>query len=483
LGSVTWAGPIYVDGSAPPGGDGANWSTALRFLQDALLLATAGDEVRVAQGVYRPDRSGAFPNGTGNRETSFELRSGVTLHGGYAGLSDPNNPNVRDIALHETSLSGDLLDDDDPNFVNNDENSYHVLTATGVNNDAILDGFTITAGNADGADPDSIGGDNDGAALLNLHGSDPVLINSTFRGNRANDSGGAIYNRYENSSPTLINCVFDGNRAASGGAVMNRGGPMQLVNCVFCRNKGGDRAGAIRIYCTGNVTTLRNCTFWGNTAPVGRVLACATCSANYPSGALLVNCICWDGGSELSHDAASTVTVSYCDVQGTTPVDHNIAADPLFADPAGGDYRLAPGSPCIDAGDNAYPMRDKSDWDADGCVTDPLPVDLDGYARYVDDLATPDTGRGAAPLVDMGAYEFNSTAYLPPGPCPGDLDCDGTVGFGDINPFVQQLSNFSAWQATYPGCDPRTGDIDNDGIYGQSSFGDINPFVALLSGN
>ena len=67
----------------------------------------------------------------------------------------------------------------------------------------------------------------------------------------------------------------------------------------------------------------------------------------------------------------------------------------------------------------------------------------------------------------------------------GDLNCDGTYGqgsFGDINPFVQYLSNFSAWQATYPGCPPQNGDINGDGTYGQGSFGDINPFVALLSG-
>jgi hypothetical protein len=71
------------------------------------------------------------------------------------------------------------------------------------------------------------------------------------------------------------------------------------------------------------------------------------------------------------------------------------------------------------------------------------------------------------------------------GPIPaltGDLNCDGTAGFADINPFVQHLSNFAAWQAAYPGCPPENGDINGDGTYGQASFGDINPFVALLSG-
>ena len=64
----------------------------------------------------------------------------------------------------------------------------------------------------------------------------------------------------------------------------------------------------------------------------------------------------------------------------------------------------------------------------------------------------------------------------------GDLNCDGHVDFADINPFVLYLSNFNAWLTAFPGCNPRNGDINNDGTYGQASFGDINPFVALLAG-
>ena len=63
----------------------------------------------------------------------------------------------------------------------------------------------------------------------------------------------------------------------------------------------------------------------------------------------------------------------------------------------------------------------------------------------------------------------------------GDLNCDGAVNFGDINPFVQYLSDFVAWQGAYC-CPARNGDINGDGSYGQGSFADINPFVALLSG-
>ncbi|MEW6199108.1 MAG: hypothetical protein AB1601_10665 [Planctomycetota bacterium] len=62
----------------------------------------------------------------------------------------------------------------------------------------------------------------------------------------------------------------------------------------------------------------------------------------------------------------------------------------------------------------------------------------------------------------------------------GDVNCDGEVDFGDINPFVLILTNPAAWQAQYPTCDPKTGDINGDGIV---DFGDINPFVSLLTGS
>jgi hypothetical protein len=64
--------------------------------------------------------------------------------------------------------------------------------------------------------------------------------------------------------------------------------------------------------------------------------------------------------------------------------------------------------------------------------------------------------------------------------CHGDLNCDGTIDFRDINPIVLYLSDAAQWQAEYPGCDPRNGDLNCDGTYGQWSFGDINPFVQLM---
>jgi hypothetical protein len=79
----------------------------------------------------------------------------------------------------------------------------------------------------------------------------------------------------------------------------------------------------------------------------------------------------------------------------------------------------------------------------------------------------------------VGGFWSATATALPV--CKGDMNCDGQIDFADINPFVQYLSSFAAWQATYPGCNAVNGDINGDGEYGQTSFGDINPYVALLS--
>jgi hypothetical protein len=93
---------------------------------------------------------------------------------------------------------------------------------------------------------------------------------------------------------------------------------------------------------------------------------------------------------------------------------------------------------------------------------------------YYWSVRTIDSGLAASPWAAEQVSPVSATYKR------GDLNCDGTVGFGDINPFVLFLSDFAGWQLAFVGCDPRNGDINCDGVY--PSFGDINPFVALLSG-
>ncbi len=62
---------------------------------------------------------------------------------------------------------------------------------------------------------------------------------------------------------------------------------------------------------------------------------------------------------------------------------------------------------------------------------------------------------------------------------PGDMNCDGTVSVGDINPFVLALTDSDGYRKMFPDCDALNGDCSNDGAI---TVGDINCFVALVTG-
>ena len=115
------------------------------------------------------------------------------------------------------------------------DNSYHVIHNTDeLKNTAILDGFVITGGNADG-DSRSGGGMrnvvkvNRADGLDNFKTNSPLIRNCLFQANSAADFGGAIANESSDQdsstiecSPTLINCSFQANSSGyKGGAIAN----------------------------------------------------------------------------------------------------------------------------------------------------------------------------------------------------------------------------------------------------------------------
>ncbi len=122
------------------------------------------------------------------------------------------------------------------------------------------------------------------------------------------------------------------------------------------------------------------------------------------------------------------------------------------------------------------------------------PIDLDGNGQFDDDVYINTFKANHAFLTDSRLVYFLATLrdgagtslgdaflrmQLPLIHMVGDLNCDGQINFGDINPFVLAISDPAAWQIAYPNCDLMNGDINQDGGF---NFGDINPFVALLSG-
>ena len=146
--SVATGEVIYVDADAPgPTHDGSSWANAYTNLQEGLSAAVYC-EVWVAEGIYRPTGPG------GSRSASFYLKNTVTIKGGYAGFGEPD-PNERNINIYETVLSGDLNGNDSLGIYS--DNSYHVVYSYS-RYSAILDGFTITGGFANGSYDDQYGG-------------------------------------------------------------------------------------------------------------------------------------------------------------------------------------------------------------------------------------------------------------------------------------------------------------------------------------
>ncbi|MEN6575100.1 MAG: Ig-like domain-containing protein [Phycisphaerales bacterium] len=264
---------IYVDDDAPAGGSGVSWTDACQYLQDALAIAAVADkpvEIRVAQGVYKPDQGvGITP---GDQTATFQLLNGVTIHGGYAGTS-AQDPNAWDPEQCETVLSGDLNGDDvevndlSDFFRLHDEptradNSLHVVTAMGTDETAMLDGLVITAGCAFySATAESTGVLSGGGMLC--ESATPTILRCQFRRNFASDRGGGVSNL--NGGPVFLNCLFHHNIARlEGGALANLNSTISVKGCAFERNEGG-MVGAV-YNAVGSVANLEDCTFEGNRA-------------------------------------------------------------------------------------------------------------------------------------------------------------------------------------------------------------------------
>jgi hypothetical protein len=502
-GTAGLARTVYVDANAPGADNGASWEDAYNFLQDALADANSSDkpiEIRVAQGTYTPDRSSAAPDGTGDRMAFFKLRSGVALRGGYAGFGRPD-PDARDIAAYETILSGDLDGNDAgvadpcdlPTEPTRSENSYHVLTGSNTDPNALLEGFTVTGGNANGTLAQGYA--NYGGGMFNIDGS-PTLAYCTFRENSAGTlaeggSGGGIENESYSmpkinlctfsrnyavgtgggignyrSAPTLNGCTFTGNRANGGAAVENSLdtglAPTTLTKCAFLGNTAERYAGGV--YNGSSSPTMVRCLFAGNSvrAPqngVGGAMAnwksspaLMNCTftenranrrgaamENSEGSAILVDCILWansPGWEDGELTGGSNVVIVYSDVQGGWPGEGNVDADPCFAAPG---YWDTDGTP-DDANDDFWVTGDyhvKSQagrWDPNS-----LAWVCDDATSPCIDTGDPEEPRGAELhphgwRINMGIYGGTGEASMSLCPVGDPADCsnDGTVDLEDL---------------------------------------------------
>jgi len=394
-------------------GDCSSWEQACE-LQNALATASSGDQIWVAAGTYKPTT-------TTDRNISFVLKSGVAIYGGFP--AEGGDWSSRDWETNTTTLSGDIGTEGD-----NADNSIHVVTGNYLDENSILDGFTITLGNANASDC-KIGGGMylstssplfsnlifssnsafDTGGGIDITYSDPTFINVIFSNNQAGWSGAGMYNDHSNSK--LINVTFSGNRATIGGGIENYECDPILTNVTFSGNSTTSSGGGIsnvgsnptliNVTFSGNSAisygggmynsasskpTLINVTFSGNSAPFGGGGIYGFASDN----PIIINSILW--GNTPNQVVGGTPSITYSDIQGGFSGVGNIDADPLLGSLAdnGGftqTHALLSGSPAIDSGSpDVCPQHDQRFFTR--------PVDGDNNGSMI---------------CDMGAYEYNAT--------------------------------------------------------------------------
>jgi len=361
-------------------GCGDTWANAYYDLQEAIDCAQVGDEVWVAAGTYA-------------QGAPILLRDGVKVYGGF------------DKAETAASQSDPFV-----NITTLDGGGAHTVVKS-VNNDgtAVLRGFHITNG-VGGTDFDDAGG-------VWVANSSPMIVNCVIEDNHTGWLGGGVSVLRETSHPKFVNCIIrhNGNvydsqgelvteAIAGAGIFINRAAPT-FTNCLIHDNRAAQGAGVASLTDFGADTpTFQNCTISQNAATYasGRSTSGGISCGPYAC-VTLTNSILWGntdaGGDESPNldDLGHHSKITYTDIEGWWFAIGNIDADPLFLDPANGDFRISLSSPCKNTGRYHILPPDIADLDWDGDTTEPLPKDL---------------GLGARRMfyrLDMGAYEARFT--------------------------------------------------------------------------
>lgn len=284
-------------------GDGSSWDKATT-LSDALAAASAGDKIWV-KGFETVNGADKLYKG------SFTVKSGVQLYGGFEGtetkLTDRETLGKPYQLKYRSVLSGDLQNNDKVDNVNlifpanttRSDNAPHVLTLnmeptqTSDNNNTyptVVNGFTITGGQADGTD------EKGGGIYVTGNNTDGgnFRIERCFLFNNYATQGGAVYVSPEvqnvNNGESLINqCVIYNNAAGERAAVENQGGGVYLAGeatvvntSIFNNGNGGVRLSSgskvvnatiarntgagVDLTTASNSTNVYNSIIWGNTS-------------------------------------------------------------------------------------------------------------------------------------------------------------------------------------------------------------------------
>ena len=371
----------FVKPVASGNGSGSSWQNASDDIQ-AMIETSGTTEVWVAAGTYRPvrpanNRSVVAPL---NQNNAFVLRANVKVYGGFNGTELTINARAK---TAPSILSGDL----DQNDAVTDgiskavqgNNAYHVVLSLGDVGAAILDGFTITGGNATAIRTSVIDGidvrDDDGGGFF-IRESSPTLLNLTVRGNHAESIGGGGRINWQcqakiekssflentsksfggglaisNSTVIISHAIYKGNSAESGGGVANLSGGGKMINSLVTGNSSVRGGG---MYHSSSSMEVVNTTIAGNKASgIGGGVYCDPQPLPKFKNSII------SGNSDNDTGSSPEITYSLLDganVTGTGNLPGNTF--PGFVDPSipslaptlAGDFRLISTSALLNAG-------------------------------------------------------------------------------------------------------------------------------------
>ena len=308
-----------------------------------------------------------------------------------------------------------------------------VINSAFSNNSSSYYGGAVVCGDATISDSTFTGNlaGREGGALFGSGSLD--VSRSTFEGNGGlgpvTTKGGAV--RWtSNGTVRFDQCTFLDNASDYGGAVFLNGSShpyasdTEFYRCLFTENQSDLLGGALSINSNQDVEPIRlvHCTVTGN-------------SSAYEGGGIdlgsyctVTNTIVWGNFATTSDpeilDRGYSGDVTYSDIGGGWPGTGNIDADPLFADPVSGDFKLQPTSPCVDAGDP------NSERDYDGS-----PADLGAYRLNPVDADTDDDG--ILDTDEVAIYGTNPAIFDTDGDQLSDgLELGFTSGTSDTNPLM-----------------------------------------------